>query len=58
MNFDGNTRQLARKIVDDFTYDLHHTISSPQIDFTRVSSKEIVSLIDHIEQVIIKALGK
>jgi len=56
MNFDGNTRQLARKVVDDFTYELHHTVSDPQIDFTRVPQKEIVSLIDHIERVIKAAL--
>jgi hypothetical protein len=54
---DTDTRQMARRIVDDFTYELHHTVGEPQIDFTRVSSKEIVKLIDHIEQVIIKALG-
>jgi hypothetical protein len=57
MNFQGDTRKLARRIVDDFTYELHHSITEPQIDFTRVKQKEMVKLIDHIEQIIITALG-
>lgn len=44
-----DTRRLARLVVDDFTYDLHHSL---EFDFTLVPSKEIVKLIDHIEQVI------
>lgn len=57
MNFEGNVRQFARKIVDDFTYELGHSVSDPQFDFTKVPSKEIVALIDHIERVLRKALS-
>lgn len=57
MEIDTDTRKWARRVVDDFTYELHHSITEPQIDFTRVPSKDIVALIDHIERVIRKALG-
>jgi hypothetical protein len=50
-----DTRKLARHIVDDFTYELHHSVTDPVLDFTRVSSKEIVKLIDHIQEVIERA---
>jgi hypothetical protein len=53
---DTDTRKMARQIVDDFTYELHHSVTDPQIDFTRVPSKEIVALIDHIQRVIEKAM--
>ena len=56
MKTDTDTRQYARKIVDDFIYELQHSITEPQIDFSRVRSREIIALIDHIEQLIIKAM--
>lgn len=55
---DCDTRKLARQIVDDFTYELHHAVTEPKLDFTRVSSKEIVLLIDHIQKVIEQAIEK
>jgi hypothetical protein len=49
-----NIRNYAIGIVDEFTCELGNTYT--QLDFNKITSKDMVKLIDHIAEIITKAI--